>query len=50
LNRIREIVDRLGKGLLSSRERAMLAFELVGMALFALFFGALITNKESISR
>jgi hypothetical protein len=28
----------------------MLAFELVGMALFALFFGALITNKESVSR
>jgi len=28
----------------------MVAFELVGMALFALFFGALITNKESISR
>jgi hypothetical protein len=32
------------------KERTMLAFELVGMALFALFFGALITNKESISR
>jgi len=28
----------------------MFAFELIGMALFALFFGALITNKESISR
>jgi len=28
----------------------MLAFEMVGMALFALFFGALISNKESVSR
>jgi hypothetical protein len=28
----------------------MFAFEMVGMALFALFFGALITNKQSISR
>jgi len=28
----------------------MLAFELVGMGLFALFFGALITNKQSVSR
>jgi len=28
----------------------MLAFELVGMTLFALFFGALISNKESVSR
>jgi len=28
----------------------MFAFEMVGLALFALFFGALITNKESISR
>jgi len=28
----------------------MLAFELVGMVLFALFFGALITNKQSVSR
>jgi hypothetical protein len=28
----------------------VLAFEVVGMVLFALFFGALITNKESISR
>jgi len=28
----------------------MLAFEMVGLALFALFFGALITNKESVSR
>jgi hypothetical protein len=28
----------------------MVAFELVGMVLFALFFGALITNKESVSR
>jgi hypothetical protein len=30
--------------------KTMLAFEVVGMVLFALFFGALITNKESISR
>jgi hypothetical protein len=28
----------------------VLVFEVVGMVLFALFFGALITNKESISR
>jgi hypothetical protein len=28
----------------------MLAFELVGMALFVLFFGALISNNQSISR
>jgi len=28
----------------------MLAFELVGVALFALFFGALISNNQSISR
>jgi hypothetical protein len=49
LNRIREIVDP-GQGALSLKERPMVAFELVGMALFALFFGALITNKESISR
>jgi hypothetical protein len=28
----------------------VLAFEVVGMVLFALFFGALITNKESTSR
>jgi hypothetical protein len=28
----------------------MLAFEMVGMVLFALFFGALISNKESVSR
>jgi len=28
----------------------MVAFELVGLALFTLFCGALITNKESASR
>jgi len=28
----------------------MLAFELVGMVLFVLFFGALVTNKQSVSR
>jgi len=28
----------------------MLAFEMVGMALFLLFFGALVTNKQSVSR
>ncbi len=28
----------------------MLGFELIGLALFSLFFGALITNKESTSR
>ena len=31
-------------------EIVMLAFELVGVALFALFFGALISNNQSISR
>jgi hypothetical protein len=35
---------------IAPEEGPMLAFELVGMALFALFFGALITNKESVSR
>jgi len=28
----------------------MLAFEMVGMVLFVLFFGALVTNNQSISR
>jgi len=28
----------------------MLAFEMVGMVLFVLFFGALVTNKQSVSR
>jgi hypothetical protein len=30
--------------------RFVLAFELVGLALFVLFFGALISNSQSISR
>jgi hypothetical protein len=34
----------------TSRRKTVIAFELVGLGLFALFFGALITNKESISR
>jgi hypothetical protein len=28
----------------------MLAFELVGLTFFVLFFGALVTNKQSVSR
>jgi len=28
----------------------MLAFEMVGMVLFVLFFGALVTNNQSVSR
>jgi hypothetical protein len=34
----------------SLRISPMIAFELVGLALFTLFCGALITNKESTSR
>jgi hypothetical protein len=30
--------------------KCMLAFEVVGMALFALFFGAFVTNKPTGSR
>jgi hypothetical protein len=28
----------------------MLVFEMVGMALFLLFFGAIVTNTQSLSR
>jgi hypothetical protein len=42
--------NRYTRGNNSRGGKTMLAFEVVGMVLFALFFGALITNKESMSR
>ncbi|HZQ14506.1 MAG TPA: hypothetical protein VFB31_17015 [Pseudolabrys sp.] len=50
MNRNRYIRSRRAKSGHPGGGFAMLAFEMVGLALFALFFGALITNKESVSR